>query len=250
MKKPLKKFLRSPTGQTLVGGLVAALSKLCWATARVQVVLPEGQTQPPFSANMPGANGAIVALWHGRLLLMPFLFPRHLRRAGKVHALISAHTDGRLIALAARLFGIRSVEGSSSRGGAAAFRHLKHLAEQGNLLFITPDGPRGPRMHLAAGCSELSRQTGLPVLPVAISASHGPCVKSWDRFLIPRPFSRVCVVWGSPITVPQQANKQTREACRVVIETAMNQLQQQADQLCNRTETVLPQPTASTKNPA
>ncbi|MBI3597196.1 MAG: lysophospholipid acyltransferase family protein [Nitrospirae bacterium] len=108
----------------------------------------------------------IVAFWHGRQLMMPFA-----NKGKKVSILISQHRDGELIARTVARFGFHAVRGSTTRGGAAALRRLVQRARAGDLLVMTPDGPRGPRHVVQPGVVELAKLTGLPIFPVTFSAS-------------------------------------------------------------------------------
>jgi lysophospholipid acyltransferase (LPLAT)-like uncharacterized protein len=145
---------------------------------------------------------AIVAFWHGRLLMMPFLYP------GEPTAiLISQHRDGEVIAQVAEQFGLGVVRGSATRGAARAFRELLQVLRGGTHVVITPDGPRGPRQQVKPGVVELARLSGMPILPVAFGAWPRKLLRSWDRFLLPLPFGRGVYVWAEPIYVPADADR-------------------------------------------
>ena len=109
----------------------------------------------------------IVAFWHGRLIMMAFSW----KRCDLVHMLISGHRDGQLVSGMMSHFGSKTVFGSSTRGGAAAFIQLARLLRQGDVVGITPDGPRGPRMRANDGVIALAKVAGVPVLPLTFSAS-------------------------------------------------------------------------------
>jgi len=170
----------------------------------------------------PAGGPFILAMWHGRLAML------HLLRFGEkpMVALISGHRDGQLISKCAWHYNIQTVIGSSTRGGIGAARQLIRLAREGHSLFITPDGPRGPRMHVNEGIVELSLLTGLPILPASISTSGGRELKTWDRLLVPQLFSRVAVRWGEPFRVGRDDQRATASAR---LEAELNALQQAAD---------------------
>src|SRR5262249_54926774 len=128
-------------------------------------------------------------------------------------------------------YNIQTVIGSTTRGGAIAIRQLIRLAHEGHCLCIMPDGPRGPRMHVSKGIIEIARLSGLPVLPAAIATSRGKELDTWDRFLVPVPFSRVDVRWGEPIVVTRDSIV-AEEALR--LEAALTSLQQAADRAVDR----------------
>jgi lysophospholipid acyltransferase (LPLAT)-like uncharacterized protein len=138
----------------------------------------------------------IFILWHGQLL--PLLY--HHRREG-VAVLISEHSDGEIVARIAISLGYRTVRGSTSRGAARALIGLSRAVKEGHDLAITPDGPRGPAKSFAAGALVVAQRTGAPMVPVAVSASRGWRLKSWDRFLIPKPFARVHIAYGDLVSI-------------------------------------------------
>lgn len=138
----------------------------------------------------------IFALWHGQLL--PLLWTH---RGMHVAVLISEHGDGEIIARVAMSLGYDSVRGSTSRGAARALLGLVRVIGEGRDLAITPDGPRGPAKSVAPGALMVAQRSQAPILPVAVSVSSAWRLKSWDRFVIPRPFARVCVAYGDLIHI-------------------------------------------------
>lgn len=168
----------------------------------------------------------IVAFWHQRLLMMPFL-----RHREKVSMLISRHRDGELIARTVNLLGIDAVRGSTTRGGLAALRGMVRAMQEGFNLAITPDGPQGPKHVVQGGVVELARLTGAPVLPVTYSASRRKVFQSWDNFNLPLPFSRVVYIWGEPIFVPREISKEELEGKRLLLEKRLKQITTEADHI-------------------
>jgi lysophospholipid acyltransferase (LPLAT)-like uncharacterized protein len=132
----------------------------------------------------------IFALWHGQLL--PLLY-RH--RGEGVVVLISEHSDGEIIARIATAFGFGTVRGSTSRGAARALLELARVLESGRDLAVTPDGPRGPAKSYAPGALVVAQRTGAPVIGAVATTTSAWHLKSWDRFLIPKPFARVNVTY-------------------------------------------------------
>lgn len=150
------------------------------------------------------ANGEriIVVFWHGRLLMMPFVYP------GKPGAiLISQHRDGEYISRIATILGFEVIRGSTTRGGIAAFKQMVRAIKGRLNLVITPDGPKGPRAKVKSGVIEVAKLTGAPIVPVSFSASRRRFFKSWDAFLVPLPFARAVYIWGEPIYVAPTATK-------------------------------------------
>jgi lysophospholipid acyltransferase (LPLAT)-like uncharacterized protein len=138
----------------------------------------------------------IFSLWHGQLL--PLLFHH---RDERVAVVISEHADGEIIARIAHQLGYQTVRGSTSRGAARALIGMERAIRDGYDLAITPDGPRGPAGTLAPGVMIVAQRTGAPILATAATTTAGWRLKSWDRFLIPKPFSRVRVAYGEPISI-------------------------------------------------
>jgi lysophospholipid acyltransferase (LPLAT)-like uncharacterized protein len=138
----------------------------------------------------------IFAFWHGQML--PLLYQH---RDEGVAILISAHRDGELIARVAHRFGFRSVRGSTSRGAGRALLGMVRELEQGREVAVTPDGPRGPAERFAAGALIAAQRSGAHIIPVAATASRTWRLRSWDGFMIPKPFARVTVAYGPPTRV-------------------------------------------------
>lgn len=168
------------------------------------------------------ANGerCIFALWHSQLLPLAYT-----HRSRSVGFLISQHRDGELIARLIQRLGYVTARGSSTRGGGSGTREMIRFAEQGHLLGITPDGPRGPANVVKPGIVYLASRTGYPILPVAATATPSWRLRSWDRFLIPRPFARVVAGYGPPIAVPPALEESQVPVWQRKIETALRALE-------------------------
>lgn len=175
----------------------------------------------------------ILAFWHGRLLMMPRAWPA----AQPIHMLISQHRDGQLIARTVGHFGIMTAAGSSSRGGSGALRTMLKALKAGENVGITPDGPRGPRQRASDGVLHIARMSGAPVVPLAYAARRRRLLGSWDRFMVPLPFTRGVFVWGEPLTVPRDAGEADIASLRAELEERMNALTAEADRLVGRPTT-------------
>ncbi len=166
----------------------------------------------------------ILAFWHSRLLMMPLLCRRR-----RITMLISRHRDGELIRRAVTLFPVDFARGSTTRGGLHALRKLVKALENGSHVAITPDGPRGPRNQVQHGVIIVASLTGRPIVPITFSGSRCKIFKSWDRFLLPYPFSRGVFVWGEPIWVGPKGDEIGIEEKRQLLETRLNQITDEAD---------------------
>jgi len=166
------------------------------------------------------AQNYIASLWHNRLLIFPFVLRRFFPdRHGA--ALISASRDGELLADAIKRFDYDVVRGSSSRLGASAILQLSQTLASGRDVVITPDGPRGPAYELGPGIVFLAQKSGASVVPVNIEYSSCWRLKSWDRFILPRPFAKVHVIIGSPHHVELSDTPEQFEAERQRLQQAM-----------------------------
>ena len=169
-----------------------------------------------FDAAIAGGRRCIFAAWHARLL--PLVWTH---RGRGIVMLVSRHRDGELITRVIERFGFATSRGSSTRGGEEGVMDLLRRAEEGRLLGITPDGPRGPAGRLKPGLIYLASRSGLPIVPVAAAARSAWRLRSWDRFRVPRPFTRVVVAYGDPMVVPPGLDDRALESWRARVETAL-----------------------------
>jgi hypothetical protein len=182
----------------LVPAIVALVVRVLGATLRVRVV--GGEEVEGFWRE---GRAVIYVMWHGRILLVPWLSAR-LRRTHGARApvvLTSRSRDGELLARYVRSFGMSVVRGSSSRGGDVGLRQLAAAIRRGADVAVVPDGPRGPAEHLQPGVVLLAALTGAAVVPLAVGARPSRRLQSWDRFLVPWPFARSVLVFGTPLYV-------------------------------------------------
>ena len=185
----------------ILGWLGAVVLRIWTWTLRYHIVGPT-----------PCAPG-LVAFWHGRQL--PLL---GVRPSGVIVP-VSLSRDGQLQAAILGRCGIQSVRGSSSRGGARAARGLLRAISRGALAAIAVDGPRGPFGAVKPGVVYLARRTRVPIWPVAVAARRGrELAGTWDRYLLPLPFTRTAVVIGSPISVSEDGDV---EPYRAALESAL-----------------------------
>jgi lysophospholipid acyltransferase (LPLAT)-like uncharacterized protein len=224
MKQKIKNFLlrlKNRQAASLIPLLIYLTVRILHGTMRIRVI----------NAEIPNAfhgrgEGTIIVFWHSRLLMSPFAY-----RGRGIHALVSSHGDGEIIANVFKLFNINLVRGSSSKRGSKALMELVRLARKNCDLGITPDGPRGPAEIVKSGVAQLARVTGRPVLPLAFSCSKAKRFASWDRFLLPYPFSSGVFVWGEPI---YYRGGEEQETFRLRIEQALRETTLRADELAGQ----------------
>lgn len=201
----LKRLIRQPFVQAAAAWCVWRYLSFVYATTRWQLVGGEHM-----GAILDKNPNAITAFWHERLPMMPMFWrisrQTQPRLAGTAaHVLVSQHNDGRFIGDVVRRFDLRLVHGSSSKGGALAVIALMRSLGAGDVVAITPDGPRGPRRRAAAGVAQLAMAARLPVLAAGAATTRHIRLKSWDRMMLPLPFGRGVVVLQPPIT-PDRAD--------------------------------------------
>lgn len=165
----------------------------------------------------------VFALWHGQLLP---LVVQH--RSQGIKILISEHRDGELIAQIASRLGLASIRGSSSRGAARALLAMCDALESGNEVAVTPDGPRGPARSFASGAIVAAHRAGAPIVAIGVSASRAWHLRSWDAFMIPKPFARVTVAYSDPIYVEALDSRAAAEQT-ARFESALNAAVARAD---------------------
>ena len=210
---------------SLVPGLAAAAVSALGATLSVRAAGVDA-LRPLWRARRP----LIYAVWHGRILIVPWLNARLRRQEGAraVRVLASRSRDGQMMAEFARHFGLDVTRGSSSRGGLEALRELARAVRAGEDVAMVPDGPRGPARRLQGGIVALAATTGAPIVPVGVAARPARRLHSWDRFMIPIPFARCAVVFGGLVEVKRHDD---RDEARTRVERALEEATEAADAL-------------------
>ncbi len=205
----------------LAARLIYGLTQLVAATTRFRWEDKSGLMK------LGDNNQAIYSIWHNRLAYSLVIYQRYVREhtgGRELASLVSASKDGGLLARVLELFGTRPVRGSSSRRGPQALREMVSSAEEGCILAITPDGPRGPCYQVQEGIIGLAQVTALPVIPVSYHLTFKIRMKSWDRFQVPLPFGQCTVRFGEPITVSRSATDEEREQLRLELQKRMMDL--------------------------
>lgn len=219
---------------------VVGYIRLCARTIRWERWGEAGQ------AAIQGQRGRhLMVFWHGRLCLVP----AEARPGLIVRAFISRSRDGDLSQRINGAFGIGPIRGSSQdprkpgrdRGGRDAYGEAVDLlkAAPDMVIALTPDGPRGPRMRCKAGVAVMALRAGVAVVPWTYSVRAGWELPGWDRFLVPRPFTRGVIAYGDPIRPPEGRSPGRIEAHRRAIEDALTDLTRAVDRHTGR---VTPQP--------
>ncbi len=207
--------------------VLAIVPRLVWAllwivgfTWRYEVIAEEGVAPVRFGQK---AGGEIYCFWHQCVLPCTLYFRR-------THAviLISPSFDGELITRILRMFGFGAVRGSSSRAGREGLLGLKHVIESGCPAIFTADGPRGPIYQTKMGPVKLAQMTGAPIGVFHLQPERAWVINSWDRFLVPKPFTRIAVSWATGLTVPADVAEGELESKRAELNASIERARTRA----------------------
>ncbi len=199
---------------TILAAIGARLVRLWFFTLRFRLVDRARVLETPPDKPL------LWAFWHNKLFVMPHLFERYFPgRLGA--ALASASKDGEIISAFLRRFGIRPIRGSSSRGGGRALVEMKRAIDDGYIMALTPDGPRGPRYSMSPGVVKLAQITGGFILPIHVTYSSYWQLKTWDGFMIPKPFATIHITFDILHGIPPTADETEFEYQRQRLERMM-----------------------------
>ncbi len=173
-------------------------------------------------ANLP--EGVVFSGWHGRTIIAPTLF-----RGLGYYTLISLSKDGEIQNFVYQKFGFKTIRGSSNRGGARALVEIIKVLRNGAKMAFTPDGPRGPSGIVQEGILFMAQKSGALIVPVGVSAKKLWILGTWDKFMVPKPFTQSLMLFGDAITVPKESTEQEISTIRLQLEQAMHRTQAEAD---------------------
>lgn len=163
-------------------------------------------------------EGVVFVFWHGQLL--PLV---HYHRNEGVVVLVSEHADGEYITQVILRHGFGAARGSSTRGGVKGLKGIVRAARSGSDLAFTPDGPKGPRHEFKLGALVAAQLTRRPVVTVAAGADRAWYLGSWDRFMIPKPFSTIRIRYGAPRWVPRDADEDILKGIALEVEAELKE---------------------------
>jgi lysophospholipid acyltransferase (LPLAT)-like uncharacterized protein len=208
--------------QRLVVTIVPRIASVYIRLLRLTMKL---EYRPPGRMPVP-LDRFILAFWHSRFMMMPYWYT-----GSRMTVMVSRHRDAEMLVRTLRPFGYEFARGSTTRGGAAALRDLLRRIRDGSDAAIAPDGPHGPRRRVQPGIVAVARMSGLPILPVTFSAAPARRLKSWDRTLIPRPFSRGLYLCAEPIVVSRDADRDEQERIRGFLEASLDRITDEVDRV-------------------
>ena len=211
-----------------------AYSIICWIGAKyikfVSFTTKWSFINKKYVENLWKKNESfILCFWHGRLLMMPLSW--NIKK--KINVLISAHSDGQLLSKTVKYFDIKTIIGSSSKGGSEAIRNIIKSLKSGISIGMTPDGPRGPRMKINSAIIKIASLTGNKILPLSYSVKKKIFLNSWDKFLVALPFGKGCFIWGKPIKIKKNISNNEDLKLSNKLEKILIKLTKEADQYCN-----------------
>jgi len=202
----------------LLKPIFTAFISLLWASCRLKPVIGEEHID-----NIIKSGQTIIpCYWHQRQIFCIYYMFQLVKKGFKIGFLISPSVDGEIPANFVKKRGAQVVRGSHTHTGARAMRDLFQLINKEKVSPVnTPDGPSGPIYNFKAGTVMLAQLTQSPIVPISYAAEKAIYLKTWDRFIIPKPFSRIQIAVGAPIYVAAKLDTEALEAQRVEIEKAM-----------------------------
>ena len=229
LRKRCKKFFKSLLQSQAVLGAISTLLYLYakiigrttrWQTRGVEELYQIWEKEGSF----------IFIAWHGRALMLPYFW----NKSRPVNALVSLHHDGRMIAGLLEKYGMGTIGGSSTENGKNAALELMRSLQKGVSIAIIPDGPKGPNMTLSRSAVYYAAKTGKPIMGATYSIKGSKIAdKSWDKMMLPKPFSEGRFYVTEAFYIPADATEQQLEEHRQHIENRLNQLTWEADKAMN-----------------
>ncbi len=195
--------------------LIFGVFKVWCLTLSLTFKNPDGEK---YTRHLPGKF--ILTLWHGQI----FYFLYYFRTFTDLHLLISPSQDGDILARLGQLMGFSIIRGSTYKKAVPAARSLIKVLKRGGRIVTISDGSRGPRCKVQPGLLQIAGITGAPVIPMAYDARRKWTLNSWDRFIIPVPFTRCTLNSGDPIHISRNTNEESLEKIQLGLEKTLNQL--------------------------
>ena len=224
---PLHKRLLFP----VIAPLVAWLLRLFWLVCGVQHI--EGEEY--LEALSSGAGAIIPCHWHQRHIFCAYYLVRKLSGKFRIGYLVSPSKDGELGAMILKRLGLVAIRGSAKRTGAQAIRDLYLcLSRDGISPVLTPDGSEGPTYKFKPGPVMLAQLSGAPLVPMSYAARRAWYLDSWDRFMIPKPFTRVAIAIGRPRYVERSGKLGGTGSMQEQMEAELNRLGREAEAALER----------------
>jgi lysophospholipid acyltransferase (LPLAT)-like uncharacterized protein len=191
--------------------IIKLVIRFLWWSCRVQPVIGEEHIERLRQEN----KVAIICYWHQMHIFGGYYMLKLSRRGLKIGFLVSPSSDGEIAAQIIRAQGLQVIRGSASKTGARALRDMYEIIHKQRICpVITPDGPRGPAEEFQPGTIMLAQLTKVPIVPMAYAADKAWYFKSWDRFMLPKPFARIQIAVGAPVEVGIKLTENEKEQLR------------------------------------
>lgn len=220
----IKKIIKSEFVKKLLCKLVYLYIKFVLLTSKVKV------TYQGFNFEDYKNTQCILATWHGRVMIMPIINPFKLPAS----AIVSDHNDGRLIGAVIEQAGVKLIFGSSNRRRLSSLKEILVYIKKGFNFLITPDGPRGPAREINGAIISIASNTNLPIIPAICSAKSAKIFNSWDKFMLPYPFTEISIIFSKPINIPKGLNAEEKNEYTKLLRDSLNQITDLADKEVRR----------------
>jgi len=218
------------TKATIIGYCVSWLARLWFATVRITII-----NRPVYDLHFRQTglpHHVVGASWHRHAIFLFYFF----RNLGDRLIMISRSRDGEMTSTIARQFGYTPVRGSSSRGGGQALQQMIEVMNKGDKKYLcgtAVDGPQGPPRKLKKGMVAVARQTGALFVPMACSGDRVLTFpKAWDKTILPKPFSRMVIAFGEPVTIPEDIGDEDLKSMCQRLEDELNRMTDRVDHMC------------------
>ena len=222
----LPKKWRRPIISIIAKPVLKGMLHTLWLTCRVKQIIGDEQANALISDDIT----MIPCYWHQDLMFGIYYMLQLRKRGLKVGFLISPSRDGEVPAQIVESWGLTAIRGSSNRTGARALRDLYQLISKERISPVnTSDGPTGPIHKFKPGAIMLAQMTGAPILPVTYAANRYWQLKSWDKFIIPKPFSTIAIAVGEPRYIGKELALDELAPIQQELEQTLSNLRQQAE---------------------
>ena len=229
-----KRFMNLKFVQLVLAFLLALYMRFIrrttrWSTDNNEALVPVQES----------GEGFVACAWHSRFMLTTAGWTK-MRQLP--HVLISRSRDGNLVAYTSKFLKLGVIRGSrkakltsTAKRGTGAMLEMITTIETGDCIFMTPDGPRGPRMRIGEGPVRLAKLTGAPLMAYGLSTSRHVMFNTWDKFMLPLPFGKGKIVWGGPLWVDKDADDKEIERLRAEFESILIDVTRRADMAVGNT---------------
>ena len=217
--KIIKQNILRSLGNFSIGWLINTLLKTVRIRIHNKEILAElKKNNQPF----------IAAFWHGKMLV-----PWYICKKSKFSALVSQSKDGDLLTKVLNKWKYSVIRGSSHKGGKEALQNMIEIANSGNSLAVTPDGPTGPINKFKAGAVITARESGIPIILLGVGFNRKTILRSWDKFEIPKPFAKAEVLVSEIIYIDNELDYDGTNKMILMCEDKLNELNKKAENLCS-----------------